>query len=75
MTEKKLSADELVVNAQECPGVMVVSEEYQASCSWPQRGVVRAMARRENVVQRINTELEEGWEAKLNHDGRIYYIW
>lgn len=32
------------------------------------------MAKRENVLQRINTELEDGWEAKLHHNGRIYYV-
>lgn len=27
-----------------------------------------------NLLQKLNSELEEGWEAKLKPDGRIYYI-
>ncbi|XP_041357056.1 uncharacterized protein LOC121374154 isoform X2 [Gigantopelta aegis] len=32
------------------------------------------MVSKENVLQRINVELEEGWEAKLSPEGRIFYV-
>lgn len=32
------------------------------------------MAEDGNVLQRINSHLADGWEAKLAQDGRIYYI-
>lgn len=34
------------------------------------------MSHCDNILQRINNELPDGWEARLiSEQGRIYYLW